>query len=106
MSVKKESSGRRSIEIEFEVPGTPEEVWKAIATGPGISSVRRVASRQRPAFTSWTISSVRPARSAAGTGCVNPAVLTSTCTAFTWLATSCAACARLAESVIDAFTAK
>lgn len=38
MSVKKEASGRRSIEIEFEVPGTPEEVWKAIATGPGISS--------------------------------------------------------------------
>jgi hypothetical protein len=52
------------------------------------------------------ISSVSPARSAAGTGFVNPAVLTSTCTAFTWLATSCAACARLAESVIDAFTAK
>jgi len=38
MSVKKEASGRRSVEIEFEVPGTPEEVWKAIATGPGISS--------------------------------------------------------------------
>ncbi|MEQ8839573.1 MAG: SRPBCC domain-containing protein [Acidimicrobiales bacterium] len=29
---------RRSIEIEIEVPGTPEEVWRAIATGPGISS--------------------------------------------------------------------
>jgi uncharacterized protein YndB with AHSA1/START domain len=38
MSVKKEPSGRRSMEIEFEVPGTPEEVWRAIATGPGISS--------------------------------------------------------------------
>lgn len=38
MSVKKEASGRRSMEIEFEVPGTPEEVWQAIATGPGISS--------------------------------------------------------------------
>lgn len=38
MSVKKEPSGRRSIQIEVEVPGTPEEVWKAIATGPGISS--------------------------------------------------------------------
>lgn len=38
MSVKKEASGRRSVEIEFEVPGTPEEVWQAIATGPGISS--------------------------------------------------------------------
>ena len=38
MSVKTEASGRRSVQIEFEVPGTPEEVWKAIATGPGISS--------------------------------------------------------------------
>jgi uncharacterized protein YndB with AHSA1/START domain len=38
MSVKKEASGRRSLEIAFEVPGTPEEVWRAIATGPGISS--------------------------------------------------------------------
>jgi uncharacterized protein YndB with AHSA1/START domain len=38
MSVKSEPSGRRSIQIEFEVPGTPEEVWQAIATGPGISS--------------------------------------------------------------------
>jgi uncharacterized protein YndB with AHSA1/START domain len=38
MSVKKEASGRRSMQIEFEVPGTPEEVWRAIATGPGISS--------------------------------------------------------------------
>ena len=38
MSVKKEASGRRSVQTEFEVPGTPEEVWQAIATGPGISS--------------------------------------------------------------------
>jgi len=28
----------RRIELEVEVPGTPEEVWRAIATGPGISS--------------------------------------------------------------------
>ena len=28
----------RKIELEIEVPGTPEEVWRAIATGPGISS--------------------------------------------------------------------
>ena len=27
-----------SIELEIEVPGTPEEVWRAIATGPGITS--------------------------------------------------------------------
>lgn len=29
---------RRSIEVEVEVPGTPEQVWEAIATGPGVSS--------------------------------------------------------------------
>jgi uncharacterized protein YndB with AHSA1/START domain len=38
MTVKKESSGRRWVQVEVEVPGTPEEVWQAIATGPGISS--------------------------------------------------------------------
>jgi uncharacterized protein YndB with AHSA1/START domain len=38
MSVKKEASGRRSVQVEVEVPGSPEEVWRAIATGPGISS--------------------------------------------------------------------
>ncbi len=38
MSVKKEADGRRCVQVEVEVPGTPEEVWYAIATGPGISS--------------------------------------------------------------------
>jgi uncharacterized protein YndB with AHSA1/START domain len=38
MSVKKEPNGRRSVQVEVEVPGTPEEVWQAIATGPGVSS--------------------------------------------------------------------
>ncbi len=38
MSVKKEPSGRHFVQVEVEVPGTPEEVWQAIATGPGISS--------------------------------------------------------------------
>jgi uncharacterized protein YndB with AHSA1/START domain len=38
MSVKKEPSGRRWVQVEVEVPGTPEEVWRAIASGPGISS--------------------------------------------------------------------
>src|SRR5438094_913828 len=38
MSVKKDPSGRRSVEVDVEVPGTPEEVWQAIATGPGVSS--------------------------------------------------------------------
>ena len=31
MSVKKEASGHRSVQVEVEVPGTPEEVWQAIA---------------------------------------------------------------------------
>jgi uncharacterized protein YndB with AHSA1/START domain len=38
MPVKKDASGRRYVQAEVEVPGTPEEVWEAIATGPGISS--------------------------------------------------------------------
>ena len=38
MPVRKDPSGRRYVEAEVEVPGTPEEVWQAIATGPGISS--------------------------------------------------------------------
>lgn len=29
---------QRSIDIQLEVPGTPEQVWEAIATGPGITS--------------------------------------------------------------------
>jgi uncharacterized protein YndB with AHSA1/START domain len=38
MPVRKDASGRRYVQAEVEVPGTPEEVWQAIATGPGISS--------------------------------------------------------------------
>jgi uncharacterized protein YndB with AHSA1/START domain len=38
MGVKKDASGRRSVQAEVEVPGTPEDVWRAIATGPGVSS--------------------------------------------------------------------
>jgi uncharacterized protein YndB with AHSA1/START domain len=38
MSVRREPNGRRSVQVEVEVPGTPEEVWEAIATGPGVSS--------------------------------------------------------------------
>jgi uncharacterized protein YndB with AHSA1/START domain len=38
MPVKNDASGRHSVEVETEVPGTPEEVWQAIATGPGISA--------------------------------------------------------------------
>jgi uncharacterized protein YndB with AHSA1/START domain len=32
------SDARRKLELEVEVVGTPEEVWEAIATGPGITS--------------------------------------------------------------------
>jgi uncharacterized protein YndB with AHSA1/START domain len=38
MPVRKDPSGQRSVEAEVEVPGTPEEVWAAIATGPGMSA--------------------------------------------------------------------
>lgn len=38
MTVKKDPSGRRCVQTEFVAPGTPEEIWQAIATGPGISS--------------------------------------------------------------------
>jgi len=38
MPVKKDASGRHSVEVETEIPGTPEQVWQAIATGPGISA--------------------------------------------------------------------
>jgi uncharacterized protein YndB with AHSA1/START domain len=36
--VKKEPNGRRSVQVETEVPGSPEEVWQAIATGLGVSA--------------------------------------------------------------------
>ena len=38
MSLKKVANGRRSVQVEVEVPGSPEEVWQAVATGPGVSS--------------------------------------------------------------------
>lgn len=38
MSVRKDNSGRRWVQAEAEVPGTPEEVWAAIATAEGVSS--------------------------------------------------------------------
>jgi uncharacterized protein YndB with AHSA1/START domain len=37
MSIKTDGE-RRWVELEFLLPGTPEEVWRAIATGPGISA--------------------------------------------------------------------
>jgi uncharacterized protein YndB with AHSA1/START domain len=33
-----DTTGSRTIELEVEVPGTPEEVWEAVASGPGITA--------------------------------------------------------------------
>lgn len=38
MSVKVDPNGRRWVQVEAEIPGTPDDVWQAIATGPGISA--------------------------------------------------------------------
>jgi uncharacterized protein YndB with AHSA1/START domain len=38
MPVHQDPSGHRFVQAETEVPGTPEQVWNAIATGPGITS--------------------------------------------------------------------
>ncbi len=38
MPVQRDAAGRRFVEAETEVSGSPEEVWQAIASGPGISS--------------------------------------------------------------------
>lgn len=36
--IDRSGDDRTRIDLEIEVPGTPEEVWEAIATGPGITS--------------------------------------------------------------------
>ena len=38
MPVIKDDQGKHFIELNFEMPATPEQVWQAIATGPGISA--------------------------------------------------------------------
>jgi uncharacterized protein YndB with AHSA1/START domain len=35
MPIKKDGRGKRWVEMELVVPGTPEELWAALATGPG-----------------------------------------------------------------------
>lgn len=35
MPIKKDGTGKRWVEMEVLVPGTPEQVWAATATGPG-----------------------------------------------------------------------
>ena len=38
MSITTDQSGRRSVQVSVQVPGSPQDVvWEAIATGPGIS---------------------------------------------------------------------
>ena len=38
MSINSDNEGKRIIEASVEIRATPEAVWKAIATGPGIAS--------------------------------------------------------------------
>jgi uncharacterized protein YndB with AHSA1/START domain len=38
MPVKKDETGKRQVEMEFIAPGTPEQVWHAMATGAGNST--------------------------------------------------------------------
>jgi uncharacterized protein YndB with AHSA1/START domain len=38
MPMKRDGSGRRWVEMEFAVPGSPEQVWQAIATGAGMGA--------------------------------------------------------------------
>src|SRR5690554_5601081 len=66
MPVKKSKDGHRYIQAEVEVPGSPEEVWRAIATGRGISSwFVPTTSEERPGGT--TVSSFGPGMDSAGT---------------------------------------
>lgn len=37
MSLKKDAN-RRWVEMELELPGTPEQIWQAVATGPGYTA--------------------------------------------------------------------
>ncbi|MGE2722633.1 SRPBCC family protein [Mycolicibacterium celeriflavum] len=38
MPLHRDDSGRREVAVEVLVPGTPEQVWHAIATGPGMGA--------------------------------------------------------------------
>lgn len=38
MPIKKDKTGKRWVEVEWVVPGTPEQIWQAMATGPGNSA--------------------------------------------------------------------
>lgn len=38
MPVTTDEKGRRALEVSVDVPGTPAQVWQAVATGPGYSA--------------------------------------------------------------------
>lgn len=38
MNTQDVHNGPRTIDLEIDLPATPEEVWEAIATGPGVSA--------------------------------------------------------------------
>ncbi len=38
MSLRKDNAGRRYVEMTLELPGTPDEVWRVMATGPGYAA--------------------------------------------------------------------
>jgi uncharacterized protein YndB with AHSA1/START domain len=38
MPIRKDGRGKRWVEMELLVPGTPERVWEALATGPGYAA--------------------------------------------------------------------
>lgn len=65
MPVKKDKDGQRSVEAEVEVPGSPEEVWHAIATGKGISSWF-VSSKVEEREGGTTVTSFGPGMDAVG----------------------------------------
>jgi len=44
MPVNKDESGRRSVQAEAEVPGTPEQVWQARPFGRGTTQSNRIKS--------------------------------------------------------------
>jgi len=35
MPIRKDEHGKRWVEMALVVPGTPEQAWRALATGPG-----------------------------------------------------------------------
>jgi hypothetical protein len=49
MPIKKDGTGKRWVEMEFIVPGTPEQVWQTMAPGPGNAAW----FTRRPSTSGW-----------------------------------------------------